>query len=399
MRWRSVAIFLAGLMAVPVLTAGAKATPICDRLSAQLASLPKTSGSTANYRRYATAVKKQEAQMKQVRGDMKRYGCSGSIIVFGGRTGSICKKLKTADAKMQANPRALDRKRDGYQNAKSSKAERSKIESALHANGCFDKPARKVISVSADPATTSPARIKSVIIPDGSKSITILDQSGGANGTPYQHGGTGQIVVERRSGYGGNLRTVCVRSCDGYFFPISSAASSADFGRDQRTCQMMCPGTQTELFYNSVDGESEDMISVATNRPYTEMPNAFYYRSAQNQGRDKSCSCNMAAYYKEMQRREALYNEAVSDEPAVSDPLAHTARPTPRPDPGEDPETLANARGNLTVDSIAAVTGTGSGDKRDETRNIRVVGPVFLPGSDKKLDFTANTDRIEDIFR
>ncbi|TDH36028.1 DUF2865 domain-containing protein [Pseudohoeflea suaedae] len=390
MRWRSVAILMTGLVAAPVVTSGAKATPLCDQLSAQLASLPQGSDLSANYSRYAAAVKKQEAQMKQLRGDLKRYGCSDSIIIFGGQRGEICEKLKSSEARMQDNLHTLENKRDGYRDAKSAPAERRRIEGALQTNGCLEKPDHSIISVSAEPTATSTNSIQPVIIPEGSTNITILDQSGGANG---------QIVVERKASRAGNLRTVCVRSCDGYFFPISSSASSADFDRDQRTCQMMCPGTPTELFYHSIYGESEDMVSVASRRRYTEMPNAFRYKNTANPGWNKRCTCNMAAYYKEMQRREALYNRNVGPGSSGGAQPAYTAWPTPRPDPNEDPEALADASGDQAPDSISAVAADGTRGSRDGKGNIRVVGPVFLPGSEKKLDFTANTDRIEDFFR
>ncbi len=211
-------------------------------------------------------------------------------------------------------------------------------------------------------------------------------------------------MVERKSAQGGNLRTLCVRACDGYFFPISSAATSADFGRDQRTCQMMCPGTQTELFYHSVYGqESEDMVSVSTGLPYTEMPNAFRYRGGD--ARQSGCGCNMTAFYKEMQRREALFNKASAGPGEDSDQdqsdAILTVHPSDRPDPGEDPETILNAQANLTADAIAAVASASSSERPvgSKLRQIRVVGPVYLPATGEKMDFTANTESIEDIFR
>ncbi|RVD49639.1 DUF2865 domain-containing protein, partial [Mesorhizobium sp. M2D.F.Ca.ET.140.01.1.1] len=44
------------------------------------------------------------------------------------------------------------------------------------------------------------------------------------------------------------FRTVCVRTCDGYFFPMSNAASYGDFERDQKNCESSCPGTDMRVF-------------------------------------------------------------------------------------------------------------------------------------------------------
>jgi hypothetical protein len=106
----------------------------------------------------------------------------------------------------------------------------------------------------------------------------------------------------------GSLKTLCVRTCDGGFFPISQGAEPADFRRDARVCSMMCPGTQTELFYNSNMSEtSEDMVSATTGKTYAKLKNAFAYRTrAASDG--SQCGCNFSAYYREMMRREAELN-------------------------------------------------------------------------------------------
>ena len=46
----------------------------------------------------------------------------------------------------------------------------------------------------------------------------------------------------------GSFRTVCVRTCDGFYFPISYATSSARFAQDEKTCQRLCPASEVMLF-------------------------------------------------------------------------------------------------------------------------------------------------------
>src|SRR5690606_15645605 len=57
------------------------------------------------------------------------------------------------------------------------------------------------------------------------------------------------------TGTRGNLRTLCVRTCDGYFFPIAYQTSRRNFDRDAAACASMCPGTNVELYYHHVPGE------------------------------------------------------------------------------------------------------------------------------------------------
>ena len=79
----------------------------------------------------------------------------------------------------------------------------------------------------------------------------------------------------------GEFATMCVRTCDGYYFPMSPTSSSADFDRDLKNCESTCPGTEMQLYYqHAVGEESETMISAATGEPYASLPTAYLYRDA-----------------------------------------------------------------------------------------------------------------------
>src|SRR5690606_1433081 len=45
-----------------------------------------------------------------------------------------------------------------------------------------------------------------------------------------------------------NYRTLCVRTCDGYYFPISYSTIPSRFAEDERVCQRMCPAAEVMLF-------------------------------------------------------------------------------------------------------------------------------------------------------
>lgn len=82
-------------------------------------------------------------------------------------------------------------------------------------------------------------------------------------------------------------RTVCVRLCDGYYFPVSFSTLPNHFERDAEVCQSKC-AAPTELFYHQNPGGSvEQMVGAQTNTPYTSMKTAFRYRKEYVAG----CSC------------------------------------------------------------------------------------------------------------
>lgn len=90
--------------------------------------------------------------------------------------------------------------------------------------------------------------------------------------------------VRRQSS--GRFRTLCVRMCDGYYFPINAAVSRREFYRDASQCRSQC-GTEARLFYHSsTSGDAAAMIDV-TGRAYAKLPNAFRYRKTLVDG----CKC------------------------------------------------------------------------------------------------------------
>ena len=84
-------------------------------------------------------------------------------------------------------------------------------------------------------------------------------------------------------------RPVCVRLCDGYFFPLSSAGANA--GENQEACSNLCPGAATAV-YDLLPGSDriEDAVS-ATGARYTSLDAALRYRA----GRVPACSCQATA--------------------------------------------------------------------------------------------------------
>ena len=48
---------------------------------------------------------------------------------------------------------------------------------------------------------------------------------------------------------GGEFHTICVRTCDGYFFPMSNSASRAISNATRTIANSSCPGTEMQVFY------------------------------------------------------------------------------------------------------------------------------------------------------
>jgi hypothetical protein len=103
---------------------------------------------------------------------------------------------------------------------------------------------------------------------------------------------TGRSSSPWSTGYGSGstYRTLCVRQCDGFYFPVSNATTQGQFSEDEAKCHTQC-AAPAELYYHRSDQDVEQMISM-NGRPYSEMPNAFRNRKVYIRG----CSCNAAEY-------------------------------------------------------------------------------------------------------
>ncbi|MDX6806627.1 DUF2865 domain-containing protein [Terrihabitans rhizophilus] len=86
------------------------------------------------------------------------------------------------------------------------------------------------------------------------------------------------------------FRTVCVRTCDGFFFPVSYATTQSNFGNDENICRRTCPGTEAMLFAYPNPGGNMEQATSLSGQSYKDMPNAFAYQTKFV----KDCSCKPA---------------------------------------------------------------------------------------------------------
>lgn len=96
--------------------------------------------------------------------------------------------------------------------------------------------------------------------------------------------------------------TVCVRMCDGYYFPISYGVRRGRLYKDSRTCMRRCDGEARLFYYDTNGGSVETMVDMG-GRPYSALPNAFAYRKSLVSG----CTCKPAPWSVESAARHQNY--------------------------------------------------------------------------------------------
>jgi Protein of unknown function (DUF2865) len=78
-------------------------------------------------------------------------------------------------------------------------------------------------------------------------------------------------------------KAVCVRTCDGYYFPLHVRNASLREDGDA-LCQSLCPATETRIYFKPGDIEA---ARSSEGEAYGDLENAFRYRKTY----DASCSC------------------------------------------------------------------------------------------------------------
>lgn len=148
--------------------------------------------------------------------------------------------------------------------------------------------------------------------------------------------------------YARSYRTICVRVCDGYYFPLSNTSSRQRFTQDAQKCLAQYPPGEAELFYHPFPhGDASQAVSLSGDR-YFEKPYAFAFRKTFVPYCASRLQAGLAAL------RERVYAAVPSIlaeqfEAAVEARMATFSVPIPIPrvDFSSDPETVANRAGDF----------------------------------------------------
>lgn len=115
---------------------------------------------------------------------------------------------------------------------------------------------------------------------DNSNPFSSLWQEDAGGGTGGGLGGFSSLPYA-------TYRTMCVRLCDGYYFPISFSTLPNHFERDAEACQSKCAAPSELYYYQNPGGAVDQMVGTQSNTPYTQLKSAFRYRKEYVAG----CSC------------------------------------------------------------------------------------------------------------
>jgi hypothetical protein len=331
-------------------SAAASSNPICVRLESQLAALNQGAGDPARadqIRRTEDAIAKQQGDLDRTVAQAHKAGCAGQG--FFALFSALSPQCGPITSQIQQMRGSLDRMISDLEQLKNGntgqEGQRRALIGQLAQNNC------------------------------GAQYTAAANSWGGPQGFFDALFGGGTIISPAGDGApSGTYHTVCVRACDGFYFPISYSTVPSRFADDARACQRQCPAAEAELYSFRNPGENMEQAVSVTGQPYTSLANAFRYRKEIIAG----CSCRRPG----QSWAEALKN---ADDPTTLESgdivvTDQNAKALSQPkQPGKPTSATAPTQpGTVVTPPATPASATASAGTDASKRSVRTVGPPFL---------------------
>jgi Protein of unknown function (DUF2865) len=330
------------------------ANPTCQRLVAQLTALDRGNADPQRadrIKRAEDAVNRQQFEVDRLVSQWRHLGCesSGFFSIFTNpprQCGPLSRQIDQQRSTLERMQNDLERLNGS---TAERAAQRQSLLIALGDNNCGPQY----------------------------RSAALAGEQGGFFDRLFG-GNNGGLVSPAPSGeMGGTYRTICVRTCDGYYFPISFSTTPDHFREDEQTCQHLCPAAQVQLYTYHNPGEEVSQAISLDGRLYTELPTAFQYRKALS----PACSCRRPgeSWYDALKGTGPDYTVAPGDVIVTE----KNAKQLSQPKVGADgkpihPAVTAQKKKAAPTGSEPALA-EAPGQIDPTKRKVRTVGPTFLP--------------------
>ncbi len=276
------AMLLAGLGMAP--SAQAQESARCADLRAQIAR----AGADATARRYRAAAEKLRGEYAKLTAKGRALGCDRETFLFFGdppppQCGPLNARINALRGNIEANERAASD--DSQRQALSARYDAECRDATRSRGGSAPEPKNFFEELFGLDASEEPPELREQTPRDPSVSTEPL------------------LVEEESVGRLGGSTAICVRDCDGGFFPAGFYANNSNLDDLDRLCKALCPNTVVKLYTRSQWRSLDDAMSIDGTR-YVEHPNAYKFQSSY----DPACGCKP---------RDKSWVEALADAEAI----------------------------------------------------------------------------------
>ena len=211
-------------------------------------------------------------ELSRIQIAIQQNDCNRSGFILFNQPPSVCAPLKAQAGQYVAQIRAME---GGGGGADPSSPRRAQLISALDRYGCNGQqpPQQRGVIYAAPNEPGLAERLFGQTSVDGQRDLP----PGGESLRDLED----QPPRERLGG----RAAVCVRTCDGYFFPVNFGGIGA---RDEysQVCQRLCPSAETQVFFMPLGAEI-DRAAARDGTPYMSLPAAKRFQTT----RDSACFC------------------------------------------------------------------------------------------------------------
>jgi len=243
----------------------------CMQLQQELVSASQGGGggSSDDLARLDQQIAQNDRVFQGTQAAMQDAGCFESFFIFGKALVRSPKCLKMNDRVEDARRQlaALQQQRAALSGGGGNKRRQAELQDAMVRSGCGGQ----------------------VRAPAPKRGGGLLDFFGG--GQEQEDEQQPETPIYRSIDPNGRYRSVCVRLCDGFFYPISFATYSSRLAQEQDQCQSSCAAPAELYVYRNPGQEIEQAISL-NGSAYMDLPVALKYRKSYVTG----CSCKQAEY-------------------------------------------------------------------------------------------------------
>ena len=223
----------------------------CERLRRAIADSSRSSQGA----QYEAAAERQRAEIDRTIAYAQQIGCNNrKVLFFGSDPPAQCDQIHGQIGRMRANLEDLQSKAGGGPGGRGELIARYNAQ-------CTNQAARSPSIVDALFGQPKPGDLQEQpLTPDGIDPDKLVEKP------------TDPTVEARAGG-----KAVCVRSCDGAFFPLSYSASGGSLDSLAEMCRALCPNAEVTLYTYPVSGDIEQAVSINGAR-YMDGPTALRYR-------------------------------------------------------------------------------------------------------------------------
>jgi hypothetical protein len=186
------------------------------------------------------------------------------------------------------------------------------------------------------------------------------------------------LAPEDATPHGGS-QALCVRTCDGGFFPLNLSVRQSDPDQLAGLCQALCPNSEVSVYTRSPNQDISTAAALDGQTSYSELPNALKFEKSF----DPACTCKPPgkSWAEALSGAEELLGRARKTDVMVTpETSAELAKPAlqRQPPPGQSAQPLPGRESNAGNNAAPAGQQTETGEVTGPDgvkRHVRIIVP------------------------